>query len=228
MEYEYRQANMCGSTSVDRDFDSNCSAAIATCSQGEQTGVRIRVYRRDASPGSTENWQQIGDTCRTATDPVPGQADLLAAIEREFSRTPLITPRATTQPPDGATLVNLPTYFQLTFPDSTGSFGPGQIRALTLLGTPVELRIRASHTYDFGDGTRHGPTTSPGGPYPTGDVTHTYQKSGKVTPSAMTTYAADYRVGGGPWLPLTGTTTRATSFGALDVLSVNPVLVENR
>ena len=225
--FEYRQANLCGLNSVDRDFDENCRAANVPCSGNGQSGVLVRVFRRDASPGATETWEEIGDTCRTATSPGPGQEDLLAAIEREFSRTPLAAPRATSQPPGGATLVDLPTYFQLTFPEAAGSYGPGQTRSLTLLGTPVQLRIRASHTYDFGDGTRHGPTTSPGGPYPTGDVTHTYRTAGEVTPSATTTYAADYRVADGPWTPLTGSTTRSASFGPLDVLTVRPVLVEN-
>lgn len=227
-KYQYRQANLCGLNSVDRDFDENCRAANVPCSDGELPGVLVRVFRRDDSPDAAGGWEPIGTTCRTAIAPGPGQEDLLAAIEREFSRTPLATPRATSQPPGGATLVNLPTYFQLTFPEATDSYGPGQTRSLTLLDTPVQLRIRASHTYDFGDGTRHGPTTSPGGPYPTGDVTHTYRTAGQVTPSATTTYAADYRFADGPWTPLTGSTTRSASFGPLDILTANPVLVENR
>ena len=85
----------------------------------------------------------------------------------------MATPTATTQPPGQRTLITLPVYFTAAW--GTDGLRPGQTRTLTLLGHRVDLTIALRHyLYDFGDGTTTGPTTSPGGPYPTGDVQHPY------------------------------------------------------
>ena len=197
------------------------------------TGPLRWIYRREIGP-PTGSWIRVGSTCQPGDVPAGAAADdgaaLRAAIEQAFATTPLATPTAHVQPPGGATLINLRTYFQLTWPPTPGDDGyaPGHIRSLTLLGQDVQLRIRAaSHTYDFADGERLGPTTSAGGPYPTGDITHTYTKTGTYTPTALTTLTADYRLPGAPWQPVTGTATRTTALGPLEVLAVRPVLVPN-
>ncbi|MEP7160650.1 MAG: hypothetical protein ABI746_06075 [Dermatophilaceae bacterium] len=205
-----------------------CAAAVNYCTSRGEPGPYRRILRRQIAAADPGPWESIGSTCLAV--PRPGgidPAELRAAVEREFTLTPLATPTGTTQPPGGATLVNLPTYFQLTFPTatSTGGYSPGHIRDLTLLGQPVQLRITAQYTYDYGDGTTTGPTTSRGGPYPTGDITHTYVTAGTLTPRATTRFSADYRVADGPWQPLTGAATRTTTMGPLDVLAVHPVLV---
>lgn len=229
--YEFRGVVGCAGNSPDGSTDSYCSTAMAACGRGE-TGPLMWIYRRDTTtpPGP---WLYQGSTCQpdqipAATPPGPTEADLRAAIEQAFATTPLARPTPKTQPPGGASLVDLPTYFQLTWPATPANgYAPGHSRALTLLGQAVELRITARYTFTFGDGTTTGLTTSPGGPYPSGDITHTYEKTGTVQPLATTTLSAEYRIAAGPWQPVTGATTRSTPLGPLDILASQPVLVPN-
>ncbi len=228
--HEVRYVVGCRSDSSGGGSDEMCGAAVKYCANRGEPGPYSRILRREITAAGPGPWKTIGSTCFAS--PEPGGVDpakLRAAVEREFALTPLATPTGTTQPPGGATLVNLPTYFHLTFPaaTSTGGYSPGHIRDLTILGQPVQLRIAGQYTYDYGDGTTAGPTTSPGGPYPTGDITHTYVSAGTLTPLATTRFSADYRVANGPWQALTGTATRTTTLGPLDVLAVHPVLVAN-
>ena len=226
--HEYRSVVGCPGNSPDGSTDLYCNTAMSSCPRG--TGPLRWIYRREIGPPPGA-WTVQDSTCQPGDIPATsgaGEAELRAAVEEAFATTPLATPTARVQPPGGATLVNLPTYFQLTWPTTPGADGyaPGHIRSLTLLGQDVQLRIRAaSHTYDFADGTRLGPTTSAGGPYPTGGITHTYTKSGTYAPTATTVLTADYRLADGPWQPITGTATRTTTLGPLQVLAVRPVLV---
>ena len=124
------------------------------------------------------------------------------------------------QPPGGTTLVN----FATNFYTEQGSFD----REVRLLGQRVELRIRPSQFgWRFGDG-RSLATQRPGAPYPHLDVTHTYLAEGGVHPSVDTTYAALYRVTGGPWRDVDGTVTVPGAPVDLEVLTARPELVGYR
>jgi hypothetical protein len=70
------------------------------------------------------------------------------------------------------------------------------------------VRIRpalVSFTYHFGDGATAGPTASPGGPYPDGDIQHTYARPGRYTTRVDVTYGGHFSVDGGAWIPITET-----------------------
>lgn len=215
---ESRAVIDCPGNTVDagRDEAWSCQSAIDACRRsGEGPGPQSRLYTRIV--GTTE-WTLTGMTClpdHYAAPAAPGVLTL-GHIQRAFAETPFATPLGTVQPPGGTTLVNLPTYFALAWP--TQGYRPGQIRSLTLLGHAVDLRLKTDgHVYDFGDGSSHGPTPSLGGPYPTGDVTHTYSSAATLTPTATTTITADYRVDAGPWQPLPGHSTQTTTFPALTI-----------
>lgn len=121
------------------------------------------------------------------------------------------------QPPNGRTLVN----FETNFYTEQGEF----TRTVALLGRQVELRIwPASFGWEFGDGASD-QTTSPGAAYPELEITHEYLRKGRVTPSVDTTYAAQFRVGGGPWRDVAGTVTIPGSPQPLRVVEARPVLV---
>ncbi|GEM_PF-904913 len=214
---EVRVVIDCSANTVDGpDETFSCQSAIAACERsGEGPGPRATIYTR---PPGTDRWTPSGTTCHP-TDypaaPAPGVLTL-ADIQRAFHETPFATPIGTIQPPGGTTLVNLPTYFALTWPDT--GYRPGQTRTLTLLGRRVDLHLKlVHHTYDFADGTHQGPTTSPGGPYPTGDITHTYRHPTTLTPTADTTLTADFRIDTGPWQPLPGTSVQTTAFPTLSI-----------
>jgi hypothetical protein len=101
-----------------------------------------------------------------------------------------VTPPAmhvTVQPPNGA-LSNLPAYFQVQPPvrQPQQFGGPQVIETITI--TP------AHYTWDWGDGTAPLETDDPGGPYPDGHVTHTYDRAAHLTVALTTEWSATYTI----------------------------------
>ena len=221
---EYKIIINCSGNSIDNpDETLSCASAVTACQDStEGKGPQSLIYSR---PAGTTAWTYLLTTClpdQFATK--NAQRLTLADIQREFNNTPFTTPTGTTQPAGNATLVNLPAYFALTWP--TTGYRPGHTKTFTLLGHTITLRLNhGGHTYTFGDGTTTGPTTSPGGPYPTGDITHTYTTPGTYHPSAATTITADFQIDGGPWQPLPGNATRTTTYPPLDVLTATNHLI---
>ena len=100
----------------------------------------------------------------------------------------------------------MPTYFHATYgPDG---LAPGETTTVTLLGHTITLRpTDVTYTYHYGDTATYGPTTDAGGPYPTGNVTHTYPTKGTVTTRIDTTLSGQYQENNGPWRTIPGATT---------------------
>lgn len=138
-------------------------------------------------------------------------------IAAAFRRIPVPTPTLHIQPVKGRTLVNFKTNFY-----ATG--GAPFTRTVTLLGQRVALRIRVDrYDFHFGDGRRLS-TVQPGAPYPGLIDTHVYLRKGIVRPYLATVWAADYRVGGGPWQPVDGTVTKTGAPQRLRILTATPLL----
>ena len=102
------------------------------------------------------------------------------------------------------TLVNLPTYYEATWPDDTG-LQPGEIsQPVQLLSWSVEFKISSrSYTFRYGDGTSSGKVEDAGGGYPDGAIKHTYGKpieAAKVTVDSQLT--GQFRVNGGTWIDI--------------------------
>lgn len=203
--YHYRSKDACGASQG--QFRLACGAAIGGClPQGRgSSGVTEFVERRLRAGG---DWQSAGLFC--GADPATGQpaapaVPSRAQIERAFVELPFAKPTVSIQPRGNVTLVNLPTYYQVTWPET--GLSPGDIsKPVQLLSWSVEFRVKVdSYTYKFGDGTASKPTTDPGGTYPNGRIRHTYlkkQKNAQVKVDAQ--LGGDYRVNGGPWQPLAG------------------------
>ncbi len=153
------------------------------------------------------------ETCLASDQPSVTPDIVMAA----FARLPLPKSVLQVQPPNGRTLVNFDTNFLTERAPFT--------RTLTLLGQRVQLRVFAAQfTWRFDDGDPL-TTTSPGAPYPDLQVTHDYQRTGTYAPSVDTTYAADWRVGGGAWQRVPGTVTIAGDPVALQAVEARPTLV---
>ncbi|GAW54588.1 MULTISPECIES: hypothetical protein [unclassified Nocardioides] len=138
-------------------------------------------------------------------------------VARAFRRLSLPASELVVQPPGGRTLVN----FATNFYTENGGF----TRTVSLLGRRVVLRIwPAAYGWRFGDGvTRQ--TVGAGSPYPDLEITHRYLDEGRVSPRVDTTYAAQFRVGGGPWREVVGTVTVPGMAQGLRVVEARPVLV---
>lgn len=190
--------------------DQTCSDQLATC----ENGVPLEMIWYQTASG-----ERLGEhtSCPTEEqpeeEPQPTETDFYNA----FASIPLPKSVLHVQPADGRTLVNFATNFFTVQPAFTAS--------ADVLGTPVEFSIRASSfTWHYGDGTS-ATTTSPGAAYPDLQVTHAYATEGNVEARVDTTYSADWRIGDGPWTPVTGTVTITGDPVTLTVLTATPQLV---
>jgi hypothetical protein len=101
----------------------------------------------------------------------------------------------------------------------------GAVTSHTMNGTtpfgPLELTAESTYTVDWGDGTVTGPHTDPGGPYPDGRITHTYQRSGTYDIVVTQTWTATWTIGEfGGTLPARSATFTLPEYPARQVQAV--------
>ncbi len=207
-------------------FDGPSTRYDFACTEGEQLayegiecgpdefaeGALFREVRQpDGSWGPPE---LVGDEgCITP-------ADLLAEAEREFATLPIAPSSIVVQPPDGWTLVNVPT---ITYTDSAE-----QTFDATLLGIPVQIRATPeSFAWDYADGSAPLVTSDPGGPYPDHTVHHTYEQPVEsLTIGLTTSWSGQFRIAGAPtWTDVPGTATTASAAEPLQVYEARSRLV---
>ncbi len=218
----------CEGNSVDvgNEF-TRCGYALSACRDSTGGGPLSNVYRRQVSP-SVGHWQLVDSTCFAPTAPtaaVPGRPGVtVEQVRAAFARTPFKRPVVGIQPPGGRTLINLPTYVEAVMP--AAGYGPGQVHTVTLLGRAVRIRVlSAGYTFDFGDGTPVLRTQSAGGPYPDGDVRHTYTRDGVVWVKVSAAYRGEYSVDGSAWRPVGQTVTLNAAPVRLEVVTAPARLV---
>ena len=227
--YEYASVYACPNNTPDgTGQDALCSGATLACAgntaqQGQ--GPQVRLYRRElnAAGNAISGWTTIGTTCYPEL--VPGRPVLgLGQILAAFRNTPWAKPTVHIQPEGNVTLVTLPTYFGVTWP--AAGFQPGEADTVTLLGRQVQIRpTLESYSYVFGDGTTLGPTASPGGPYPRGDITHAYAKAGAYNTHIDITFGGEFTLDGGTWIAIPDTVTVAGPLQPLTVTTARARLV---
>ena len=137
-----------------------------------------------------------GDSVDVEAPPIP----TLGQIQTAYRALPFSKPTVSIQPVGLKTLVNLPTFYEATWPDDSG-LQPGEVsEPVQLLSWTVEFKVAAQdYRYDFGDGTTSDWTSSTGGVYPDGDITHTYEETGDVDVKVDARLTGQYRVNGGEW-----------------------------
>jgi hypothetical protein len=122
------------------------------------------------------------------------------------------------------TLVNLETTFYTA---------PHEIaRSLAIIGYSVDVEISPiAYEWRWGDGSLT-TTTTPGRPYPSTEVTHTYRHAtrgaSRLQLSVAVTYQARYRVDGGDWIDIPETITIDGPATSIPVKQASPVLVQPR
>lgn len=173
-------------------------------------GALYRQTREIGADGTPGAWSATGEpvadqSCVTPADLADEAARALATLT--ISPSPIVV-----QPPDGWTLVNVPT---ITYTQPTE-----QVLDTTLLGIPVQIRATPRlFAWDYGDGTTPVSTTDPGAAYPHHTVAHTYdQPADQVQITLTTTWSGQFRITGTPaWTDVTGT---ATTYSTADPLRV--------
>lgn len=182
----------------------------------------------DLAATPDNGWEFVGNTC--FPQDMPGSAPMpsVEMIIKAFHLTRWAKGGISTQPKGNVTLVNLKTFYKVNW--SASGFEPGEVDALdpaTMFGFRVDVRPKlVGFVYHFGDGTSQGPTTSPGGVYPTGDIVHTYRKRGTFQTYVEATFGADFRINGGAWLDLPSTVVVRQPSTAVTVREARAVLVQ--
>lgn len=214
--YKFASTSYCSSAPPGNGGDSqaSCSVEYTICNptgrSGGQSGPAVRVWQmevdRTGTPVPQAGWEEIGYTC--FSDLVPGADNVLTMqmIINQFHDTKFAKPTTSIQPVGLKTLVNLPTYYELKWPEQ--GFEPGEADTTTLVGRRVDIEpVFRSATYIYGDGESSGPIKSLGGPHPTGDVIHTYRKKMVAPVQINATYSGRFRVDGGEWITIPDTVT---------------------
>lgn len=86
--------------------------------------------------------------------------------------------------PSFAPLINVPVYFWSDVPTLFRS-------KVDLIGESIDVAMRPSFTWSFGDGS-FATTTDPGGPYPNGRITHIYSNPGTYPVILVTTWGGSF------------------------------------
>jgi hypothetical protein len=222
--YEYATVSPCGGYPGRIGSDDLCGYAVGLCVSQPGDGPAVAIFRRevdaDGAPvrGRTGDWESLGITCFPELVPGAGNVLTMAMIRRAFHDTDFAVPSVNIQPEGDVTLVNLPTYFEVRFPES--GFGPDEVDTpdpATLLGHRIQVRPRLkSVTYHLGTRTV-GPTTDLGGPYPSGDVVETYAQAGPVEVRVDIVYTGQFRVSGSDWFDIPGEVDLEGTTVTLDV-----------
>ncbi|MFN8099488.1 MAG: hypothetical protein U0Q21_14510 [Dermatophilaceae bacterium] len=199
--FDYGTAPYCGGDIPEEPGGVDCHLMNVYCDDFPGNGPAVWVFQRRINPDTP--WERQGYTCYPNL--IPGKVDLLA-IGAAFHRTTLATPGLHIQPEGNLTLVTLPTYFEVEWPSA--GFQPGEDDILDprdWFGMTITIRPQLdSLTYDFGDGTSQGPTTSTGGPYPTGDIVHTYADPGTYSVRADAVYRGYVSIDDSEWIEIPG------------------------
>ncbi|NYG05756.1 hypothetical protein BJ986_000243 [Phycicoccus badiiscoriae] len=212
--YEYASVANCGAnTPASPNPDDLCTDAARYCADNtaqQGLGPSVRLFRRAVNDSGqpTGPWEQYGITCFPEDAPGARPGVTMAMVLAAFHDTDFAVASLHIQPEGNVTLVTLPTYFELKWP--TKGFQPDEVDAVDptrMAGFRVDIRPRLkSVVYVYGDGTRER-TVSLGGPYPGGDVRHTYAEGGSFEVRADVTFAGQYRVNGGEWIDIPGDVT---------------------
>jgi hypothetical protein len=223
--YEYRTLADCSAAVPDTAGENaSCMGALRACPP-DTVGPLSMIWRRAVLDGVVvEPWTRVGVTCHTDVAPGARPTISMADIRAQFMRTPWAKPTVSSQPVGNVTLVNLTTFYQVSW--SRQGFEPGEVDTSNLLGFAVRIRPKlVGFTYVFGDGARFGPTTSTGGVYPDGDVTHTYRARGEFPVRVDTVWGADFSIDGSTWAEIPDTVTVAGPGTTITVREARAVLV---
>jgi len=210
--FEYRLTLACGYdrvSDVEGSSDvTNCTFALTACQYRNPPSDKPLYYLwRKAKEPADSPWVLQGEMCGTEDAPeaaAPPPVPTMGQIQDAFKRLPFSKPTVRVEPKGNVTLVNLPTYYEATWPDDAG-LQPGEVSApVQLLSWSVEFKISSrSYNFHYGDGSSSGPVHDAGGSYPDGSVKHIYQQPNDAAAvSVDSQLTGQFRVNGGDWMDI--------------------------
>jgi hypothetical protein len=190
----------------------------------DTTEIRLTLWQQpvaDPATGRAQgSWTAVATECRNPTDVGLVRRQLTwEDVESAIRRVGI--PEATVTAP-GYTLVNLDTTFYTEPRPFT--------RTLQIIGYSVDVDVApATYTWHWGDGQTD-TTDTPGDPYPSDDVTHTYlhhtDHGQPLHVSVDVGWQARYRVDNGAWTAIPDTITIAGPPTPLPIRQASAVLIE--
>jgi hypothetical protein len=171
----------------------------------------VLFLKRPTWPG----FVKVGAFCEGPGDTLTPDA-LIPGVRDHFVQ--YLPALAATYQPPGRGIVNLPVIFAAGQPATLGQ------HAFTLGAHQVTLDATATWHWDYGDHATADLTT-PGGPYPNQDVTHTYLHPQTATTTVTTTWAGQFWVDGAGPFEVTGPPITQTQTLHVPVKEAHAVLV---
>lgn len=183
------------------DFDIACLGGAVRCDEASE-GRPVRWYA-SLKIFSPPIWSAIRpDRCVYTEKPDDVLGKIAAQIQTKFEQLPINAGNSTIQP-SPHTLKGAETNFYAEALEQ--SFNVNMLgQRVAIVAKPVQ------YTWNYGDGTSLGPTTTPGGPLPEnrwGEKTatsHIYTQTGEFPVVLTTHFQGTYSVNGGPPLPIPG------------------------
>lgn len=212
---EYFRGEACtgGALTVDTDTCSPAGTGFDGCPAG-MTATPPLWMRTQLADGTWGPWEIVTwYTC-------PSEADLFAAIEREWTELRPEPTQVSLQPDTGRVYATVPT---VAIADDSV-----RLHMATILGAAVTIRATPSrYQWAWGDGEST-TTTDPGAPYPNATVTHAYGRAmDGATVTLTTTWTGEYRIGAGGWADFDTTIESASPGISLEVLHPRARLVDS-
>ncbi|ABY24340.1 hypothetical protein RSal33209_2615 [Renibacterium salmoninarum ATCC 33209] len=222
--YKYAQECITGTTDNSNSDAAHCGAISASqCKDGEH-GQMVQWYV--AGKGfDPPDWQKSGAlTCVYDQKPVDVLEQIAAQIQTAFQQQPINAGALTSQPGIN-TLKGAQTNFVVDTKPQTFD--------LVLLGQKVHITATpVAYSYDYGDGTKLGPTQAAGITLSTDNIgqktptSHAYQDTLDYTAGVTTTFTGTYSVNGHPAVPIPGQGNFATNKVAIKVWRITTKLVD--
>jgi len=193
-----------------------CGAAYVACR--DVGGIHTRLRFR---PSLGAAYRLVETLCVGGGNRLLTPADFAPNLRQHFlAATPDFTVR--TQPAT-RTLIHLETIFYADYPGDS-SQPPTLDKTIDVLGFPIRITAEPSWRWTFEPGAPTEEFDTPGGPYPSTDITHAYDTTGDRTITVEATWRGEYYIAGdGPYDIAEPVTQERT--GAVAVVSARSELV---
>jgi hypothetical protein len=195
----------------------------SSCAEGAGDQWWIYLYK----PG-WDNLRRVDIVCTTASQPLVTGEQLAAAVEAAFSEEHVPVPKLEAQPRRDVVVVNKPViswvanHTTIDEPSFTQAFG-------------ISLALRAYPEYhwnfDVGGsapGAKLPPTTKPGAPYPSFDVSYTYRRTADYRIQVQAQWHGEFQIPGiTDWIAISGTPTVTSAPYPVSVREARAVLYDD-
>jgi hypothetical protein len=159
----------------------SCDLPILGCETDLGGGVKMRIWRQVSID---EPWQDLGIVCIGPKGPITPSVVSESIKEQAVIFLPPLNP---TSQPTGQALNKLPVYFTS---NQSAKFGPSKVK---VAGFEVELIAYPTWTWQWNENEKL-ITQNPGGLFPSGQISHTWNKSGTYPVVVTTRWRAEWQL----------------------------------